>query len=486
MERSEVILCKVNKAVIVQVKVQGEYWSAKWKRNYCIDFGEFKLPSVIVFEAKKYLRLRLRKSGPHCIANVRQFLVFLSANWLSLWNDLSDLKLLDLMALWNLPKAARSRIVRLEIKRFYKYCGEKAVAGADMFVCEEVQSWLATVDNPYYKSLLMWHEERGAMTTAEQELLRRVLLTSTKAETAKEHFARIFLLACFETIKRPSQLLEMKSDALVKVKVTEAEHQYFLRIPKAKRQLGRRPELWPITESLATEIIKYSSIKAVARSQDIFGLLLVRDGTQKAHPAYNTSELLSQWVRKRNIISHRTNKLLVVTPYRIRHTGATALAMQGVSSAEIQYILEHDSASASQAYIDAIGSELAPLMRKVDRKVGYIFTRLNEEFFKGSVENYLLEKKVLIPLLEAPAVVGSCGMNGRCDKHPFFQCYNGCKYFVAWADANHSKSLAYVKNELARWELSEGLNERSKAIKDFERIGAAITDVIKRIGNRHA
>lgn len=481
-----VFYCKVNGAVKVKVDVDNEAWCVEWKRKYEINFDRFMLPPVIVKSAKKYLKFRLLSVGPFCINTVKQLLGFLSANWISDWHDLSDLKLIDLMALWNRPSVSQGKVVKLELKRFYKYCSERSFAGADIFIAGEIESWIATIGNPYYRDLRMWHEERGAMTSSEQEVLRRSLLTTTGEETLNELFTRIFLLICFETIKRPSQILEMKSDALVEIRVNENESEFFLRIPKAKKQLGRKPELWPITNSLANEIIKYSSFKKISKAQDEFCLLLVRDASQKTYPKYNVSELISRWVRVRNIVSHRTEKFLVVTPYRIRHSGATALAMQGVSSAEIQYILEHDSEGASQAYIDAIGSELAPLLSKIDRKVGYIFRQLNEDFFKGSVQNYLLDKKVLIPVVSAPAVIGSCGLKGRCDKHPFFQCYNGCKYFVAWTDADHFKSLEYVESELARWESTEGLNERSKAIKDFERVRAAITDVMKRIGDKHA
>lgn len=478
--------CKVNGVVRVRVDVLGSNWSVFWRRKYYLDFDEFSLPAIIINSAKKYLKARLLVSGPDCMTTTKQLMKFLSNNWVADWSDLSDIKLVNLMSLWNAPVASQSRTIRLALKRFYKFCCDKHLAGADVFVVGEIDSWLATADCRYYKDILMWHEERGAMTTSEQELLRIALHSEIGNESIMAHFTRIFLLCCFETIKRPSQILDMKADALIEVKVTANDSQYFLRIPKVKKQLGRRPELWPITESLAAEIIKYSSNDAVAQAQVNYGLLMVRDGTQKYHPMYDTSQIVGGWVKKRNLMSHRTGKLLAVTPYRIRHTGATALAMQGVSSSEIQYILEHDSPSASQTYIDAIGSELAPLLSKVDRKVGYVFTQLNESFFKGGVESYLLDRKILIPVVEAPAVVGSCGLSGRCNKHPFFQCYNGCSYFIAWADADHSKSLKFVNSELERWEKSEGVVERSKAIKDFQRVSSAITDVIKRIENYDA
>lgn len=484
--KNEDFFCKVNRVTRVKVEVDGDIWKAEWRVKFHIDFGKFALPYVVRDSAKKFLKRRLSRVGPACIDLVKNMLRFLSSNWASRWENFADIKLIDWMALWNSPPVAGRRIVRSELKKFYRFCSEQYIAGADVFVSVEISSWVADIDDGHYRDLLTWHEERGAMTTTEQELLRRHLLTAIEGENVKEHFIRIFLLACFETLKRPSQISAMSADALTEIEAPDKKMQYFLRVPKAKRQIGRKSELWPISDSLALEIRNYSANFDVSDSQNKFNLLLVGDGLRTERPKFQISYYIAKWVIGRNIISPRTHRRLVVTPYRIRHTGATALAMQGISLPEIQYILEHDSPASSQVYIDAIGSELAPMLEKIDRRVGYIFSGLNEEFFKGSVQGYLLDKKILIPVVDTPAVVGSCGFNGHCETHPFFHCYNGCRYFIAWQGADHSRSLAYIESELARWESAEGLYERSKAIKDFERIRVAITDVIKRVEENNA
>jgi len=486
MNEDQNFSCKVNKITRVPVKVNGEKWEADWKFKHHIDFGKFELPTVVITSAKEYLRKRLSSVGPNSIDSAKNMLGRLSLLWNKGWFDFSNMKLVDWMRLWNYEPIAGRRVARLEIKKFYKFCSDHSIAGADDFVAVEISSWIADIDDGHYRDLLSWHEERGAMTTTEQEIFRRNLHEEVENETVREHFTRVFLWVCLETLKRPTQISGMSADALVKIQAHDGDVQYFLRIPKAKRQQGRKPELWPITNSLASEIIGYSAYLEVSSAQKQFNSLFVGDGLHKSRPKYNISAYTQRWVVSRNIVSPRTRKHLVITPYRVRHTGATALAMHGTPLREIQYILEHDSPSSSQVYIDVIGSELAPLLGKIDRKTGYIFSGLNEEFFKGSVQGYLLDKKILIPVVDVPAVVGSCGFNGRCDKHPFFQCYNGCKYFIAWKDADHSRSLAYIENELARWEAAEGLHERSKAIKDFERIKVAITDVIHRVASDYA
>jgi hypothetical protein len=188
-----------------------------------------------------------------------------------------------------------------------------------------------------------------------------------------------------------------------------------------------------------------------------------------------------------DIISPRTGKPLHITPYRLRHTSATRMAMQGVSRDVIQNILEHDDSTSADAYIDAVGTELVPAIERADRNLGGLFKGLNDIFFKGKVTKELKNEKVFIPIFNAnPMPIGSCGLDsskhGTCKKQPFTACYDGCPSFLAWRDADHTKSLQYVERELERWNSAEGHNARSKAMKDFERLHHAISEVISQIG----
>jgi hypothetical protein len=477
---TEIIVCKLNGQVKIEVYVSEERWEAKWKRkNYWVDFGLFTLPQNIIEAGKSYLRARLRSAGPSVIEALRFFLKKLSGHWSTGWDDLNSLKLVDWMMLWESEQINDKKGFRLGLKKFYRYCSDNGLAGADEFVSSEIITWSTDDHEGYYRDVLTWHEERGAMTSGEQELVRRNIMSKGGSETINENYTRLFLWVCFETLKRPSQILEITNDALLCFTSGQETYEYFLRIPKAKWQAGRAPELWPITNALAFEIIEFSKVDKVKRLQGEFNRLLVHDSVANGKPNYSMGQYITRWVRIKKIISPRTKRLMIVTPYRIRHTGATSLALQGISSIEIQYILEHDTPYACQAYIDAIGSELCPLLERADRKLGLIFTQLNDMFFKGAVKSDLSDKLILIPLVEQPAVVGSCGLNGRCNKHPFFKCYDGCKYFIAWKDADHTRALQFVEAELARWTRAEGVQERSKAIKDFERLHTAITEVIQ-------
>jgi hypothetical protein len=159
------------------------------------------------------------------------------------------------------------------------------------------------------------------------------------------------------------------------------------------------------------------------------------------------------------------------------------MAAQGASSDEIQYILEHDSTDAVRAYIDCLASEFRPLIERANRKLGHIFSELNNLYFSGSIGNAATGSPVLIPAINMPALVGGCTKNGFCGQHPFFSCYNGCRYFIAWRDADHQKSLVYLENEMLRWGAAEGGKDRSKFLRDLEQTYQAVKDVLRRIDN---
>lgn len=402
--------------------------------------------------------------------------------------DLGCPTLQQWMEIWESSRVGNKKKFRDELKRFYIACAESDLLNADEFIAGEICSWVAGPNRKVFSELLSWHPLRGALTSSEQHLLRQELSTRRDTDSLIRWYVRLLLWIISETLKRPSQILEISNDGLIHYG-DKANRQSFLRIPKAKKQLGRPPELWPITEELAAELERYNESPKVGKLQIQTNRLLVRGGDRQAYPVYKNQNDINKWVRQREIISPRTEKIMKITPYRVRHSGATSMAFMGISREELQYILEHDNPNSCAVYIDLIGSDLCPAFERADRKLGSIFTHLANEFFAGRIEKKLNEKLILIPTIEAPAVVGACGFNGQCNKHPFFKCYDGCPYFIAWRDADHRKALNYVESELKRWDAINGVQERSKAIKDFERLYSAIAQVIELVeqgSGRHA
>lgn len=478
----EYFYCNVNNAVGSKIYVSGECWTSKWKKGCRIDFSDYStLPECIVLAAQKVLRDRLSTSGPNAIQGMRSLLSAMAAHWERRWIDLGSVTLMDWARIWDSEKINGKRLFREELSRFYRCCANSGLANANISISLRINSWSCRTNRKLYRNLLSWDAENGAFVSSELELLRKALCFREAEETWNERFIRLLLWVCVETLKRPCQIVEMKADALVKITSAQGGTESFLRLPKAKRQIGRKAELWPISESLSMELDEFASDSVVKNLQVECDCLLVHDKAKPDKPAYNIQAFINRWVFNQDIVSPRTSKLLHVTPTRIRHSGATALALRGVPVSEIQYILEHDSPDSCYVYLDAIGSELCPVVEKVDRKLGGIFTRLADCFFKGRIASEITSKVVLIPAIDKLAVVGNCGLSGSCTKHPFFKCYDGCRHFIAWRNADHRKALDFVQSELDRWKLSEGKQERSKAIKDFERLYAAISHVINLI-----
>lgn len=458
----------------VFVKVEEQLFEGRWRgENWRLDLSTISLPQSMVTAVRQFTMERLETCAPIVLTGIARLARYLVRNWKADWFDFSSLDLLQLINLL----AGCKKDVRPNFRKFYSYCARQNVCGAD----ETYSIELNTIRFPSSKpmlAVLQWHETEGALTAAEQEIVRAEMLEKRTNETITEATSRIYTWILFETLKRPSQVADIAHDALWTPTPGKQSAQYFLRVPKVKYQAGEDDGLWPITNELASAIIEYSSDGFVREAQKKTGCLLVSSVYGfRSRLGVN----LNKWCRSRGIISPRTLKPLVLTPYRIRHTGATQMAMLGASAEEIQYVLEHTSIYAVQIYIDSLASELCPLLDQVGRRLGGLFSNLNNFFFQGAISAERTGAPILIPSAKQPALVGGCSKTTICNRHPFFQCYNGCRYFLAWKDGDHSRSLSYLEAELERLRVSEGGNQRSKVIKDLERVYSSVLDVMARI-----
>jgi integrase len=458
-----------------------------------LDWTELGLANAVAVPLQGVIQARLKTRSPSYLQSVCADLInfrnALDACEINLQYGFSEIGASALLRVWGIM----SSHARSTFRSLYTELAEQGRAGADFALAKQMRRWKAREDTQTLRRVIEWDAENGAFTSAEWELIRGLLNRADPAESDADCAARIFGRVLNETLKRPIQVLSMKRDALW---VAPSGREFFLRIPKAKGQVGERPESWQITSELAEAIQAYSRRPEIHALQQRFDRLMVMpsaheqeldwmDHGQVAVAFANTR--LQEWAKKQGIISPRTNEDVKLSPYRIRHTGATAMAIQGVPRDEIQEVLEHDSPYSADAYIQAVGSDLMPaLERATDRGVGKVFSELNNiYFFKGAIVDTVGRRPIHVPIVvesvAQPAVVGSCGKNGSCKKHPFWACYNGCPMFLAWRDGPHEKSLAFVESELKRWSEVEGGKERSKLGKDFDRVGAAIREVIDQI-----
>lgn len=488
------VRCEFNPDEPVWIDVTGSSWSVTYAgTEHTLDWAKLGLPDAIAVPLQRVIKGRLKSRSPSYLVSVHFDLSnlhkALDANNVRLHSGLSGISASTWLDVWGLMNSHARSLFR----SLYTELAETGTAGADFPLATQMNSWKARYDFRNLRRVMEWDDHAGAFTSLEWELIREALNRADPAENDTDCATRIYGRVLNETLKRPIQVLSMKRDALW---IAPSRREFFLRIPKAKWQTGERPESWQITSELAEAIQAYSRRPKIHALQQKFDRLIVIPPSRaeslnwmKYGQVYGgiASSRLQQWAKNRGIISPRTNKKVHLLPYRIRHTGATAMAMQGVPRDEIQAVLEHDSPCSADAYIQAVGSDLMPaLERATDRGVGQIFLELHRiYFFKGAIVDTVGRRPIHIPVVvenvAQPAVVGSCGKSGACKKHPFWACYNGCPMFLAWRDGPHEKSIEFVESELKRWSDVEGGKDRSKLGKDFDRVGAAIHEVIDQV-----
>lgn len=464
---------------------QGRYHTLRWNR--------IKLPEPVKLAFRQVSQIRLRTSAPSSLTKLNSDLRGISAALLAVDPDSSwdlDTVAADRWALvWKLLRPGS----RTTLRTLYAACARLGLTGARKDFAAELKLWKARHDLNHLRDVLQWCPKYGALTSSEQEILRSAYKTVPRNEPVLDRIARLFTRTCHETLKRPEQLLSIGAGGVVSLRSKSGgEPEYFLKIPPSKAQTGRPDRLEPVSSELGAELDAMLTDPRLARFQRKYDRLFVvppsRDKERRWQqhgqvPTELMGSIIHTWAVKLGLTSPRTKRTLSVKPRRLRHTGATSMALQGVPRDQIQDALEHDSPLSANAYIRAVGSELLPAIERAsERGLGAIFDDITSQFFfKGALTDSVDRRPIFIPEnpeFMAPAVVGRCSSGSTCHKHPFWACYNGCPHFLAWRSADHAKALAYVERELARWSAAEGGRERSKLFKDFERMAASIREVM--------
>ena len=459
--------------------------------KFCIDWDSLSLPPGIVAPLRMVTQRRMKRQSPRFLGTVNRMLCAIEEYINPEWPDFGAVTIADIAEIWE----ATIPSYRVIFRNLYSSMANSGIGGASQRIALELSSWAARSNVSTLKHVMNWHETKGAFTASEERLLRAELQKSLKGyETDKEHAARIYAWLILETFKRPSQILDIRTDGLKRVEETDGTVVWHVAVKPVKHQTGRPYRWWRISSNLATEIIDFSERESVAKLQKRFNRLLVWDVrclySRDVVSVADANSALRSLIEKKNLISPRTGKPLHVAPLRIRHTCATRLAAQGIARDIIQELLEHDSPESAQAYIDAVGSDIIPIIERAGRRMGNIFYELNKACFQGKI-TYKYEDA--LPLLvpgpcSTPLIVGSCGMDvtikNKCKKHPFLMCYDGCGCFLAWADLEpHAKARTYFEKEVERWAKYAPDNQAAHAaMLSNQRAADAAQEIINSIG----
>jgi hypothetical protein len=482
----------------VWIDVSGEKWFVSYSgKSANINWDTIDLPHPLKASFKAILLKRMKKNAPSYLTRIdttlKNFVVSARKASIHFNHEFHDISPTQWMLLWDQLSSDHRSILR----SLYQHLASEKLAGANYEMSLAMDTWNCGRNTQTLRVVVDWDFNKGSLTSLELELFRNALQEIPENESDADHAVRIFARLMLEILKRPDQILSVQKDGLWAL---ENGKEFFIRTPGAKGQAARPKKTWQITSELANDLRAYSKRPEINALQTIHNRLIVfpptdarssngKKLTWMEHGQVDITLLkirLQAWVNKMNLISPRTKVILKVPPYRIRHTGATAMALQGVPRDQIQEVLEHDSPESADAYIKAVGSDLIPaLERSTNRGVGQIFSELNAlYFFKGTVSESATKRQIIIPIVPevtpSPSVIGTCGSESACSKHPLWACYT-CVNFLAWREAPHQHALEYVEEELKRWSKAEGGKLRSKLGKDFDRVGAAIREVINLI-----
>lgn len=469
---------------ITWIEISNDQWSAYYSgRLVSIDWKEFKLTRSFLNPFKKVLKNKLKKRSIAYMRSAKRTIILIANKLGHNHHSIGDLNIKELSDLWS----SLSPTYRVALREFYSQMVKLKLGDAKLNIALELKTWKARSNVKLLRDVLEWNETKGALTNAEAELIRMLLLKPLpKKISDSAHAGRIFTWMMFETLKRSSQLARIdKEDLKPILNDKSGTTEWMLNIPMVKHQTGQEGIWWPISNDLAQAIREFSLRPNVMRLSKKYGKLIIFNSIDLERGGLSPQvlrDVVHRYIARLKIISPRTKKLITLTPTRIRHTGATLLAKNGVSRDVLQTILEHDSTQSANAYIDACGSELIPAIDRVDRATN-TFSMLADTFFKGGIGSQTEKNQIFLPVLnldEQPTIVGNCRKNCYCPRNPFFACYDGCSDFVAWREADHSRALIFVKSEQKRWASAEK-KQRVNAPKNFERLQRSIEEVIARI-----
>lgn len=152
---------------------------------------------------------------------------------------------------------------------------------------------------------------------------------------------------------------------------------------------------------------------------------------------HGVTSMLRSFVRRHNILSPLTRRLLIISARRLRYTLATNLVLDGISRRELAIILDHSDLQHVEVYFELAGQVVEHLDKALfgfyAKLVSYFRGRIiggNDEAINGD------DAGKLIPCVEVNADVGVCGLDSLCHLYPPYSCYK-CPKFQAYAEANH-------------------------------------------------
>lgn len=162
------------------------------------------------------------------------------------------------------------------------------------------------------------------------------------------------------------------------------------------------------------------------------------------YATYNVTDLLRSFVRRHQIMSPLTRRLLIISARRLRYTLATNLVLDGVSRRELAELLDHSDLQHVEVYF-----ELAEgIVEHLDKALVGFYAEFLKYFqgkvvHPGDVVKNVDDPSKLIPCMDVNEDIGVCGKDSLCGLYPPYSCYK-CPKFQAYAEADHQAVYEFL------------------------------------------
>ncbi|EEB0648917.1 tyrosine-type recombinase/integrase, partial [Salmonella enterica] len=177
------------------------------------------------------------------------------------------------------------------------------------------------------------------------------------------------------------------------------------------------------------------------------------------------NRLLNKIIKKANVYSERTGKIIQISPRRFRYTIGTRAAREGFGELIIAELLDHSDTQNAGVYVKNVPEHVA----KIDEAVGFQLAPFAQAFVGKLVDkesdSVRGNDKSSRIRNDNGKPVGNCGDYGFCGANVPIPCYT-CIHFQPWVDGPHK-------------EVYENLLEERKRIEKFTG-DIAITEILDR------
>jgi hypothetical protein len=258
----------------IWIDISTPQWNVSFLgRFYTIDWDKFDIPEGMLLPIMEILKNKLKKQSPTYISHINSVFIQFQAIRVKSWKDFGSISTAEMIDIWEalLPG------YRSFFRTFYQDMAGKGIGGARPDIAYEMGNWIARSKIVSLRNVREWHPTKGALLSSEEAVLRRCLRTRWHHdESTQDHATRIYGWLLLDTLKRSSQVLEIRADGL-KCVPCKGNNEWFVDITPIKYQAGVPSRWWHIHEDLANEIISFNERPDVANFQKIYNRLIVWD-----------------------------------------------------------------------------------------------------------------------------------------------------------------------------------------------------------------